>query len=407
MSHIFDALTIANRESDEDLISLLGPHLLAEESTASPGKDHEELAWLGNPRRRLAELSARLNPSFRILRICLLVGFVGIALVLGGGHAFHSSALTKSPYGVAFQSTIRPVSDIRITADGVGTVSEMFVKVGDVVEKGQRLLRMSDAEAQLALEQAKIELAAARQNVAQLRGQLADVNARVAVTQGRQQQVPTRQWHDSPERAQAAYDEALLEYNRVSQLYDAGVIAKQQLDASTMSLRMAKDDLENAKNIANASQSLQQDQSEQAKLQAQVTREELQLQLRQADLKYQQAQRRVDGTVVRATQDGVVAEIPVRLGERLSEGALLVQLTQLNPLVAEVPVAASMVDILHVGQPALIRLPSTPPRKVEGTVRIINPLPAANMTHTVEVEFKNPSLLLLAGQPAEVTFLKP
>jgi multidrug resistance efflux pump len=407
VSNIFDALTIANRETDEDLISLLDPQQLAEKAIADPTQGPDGLMWWGNPRRRLAELSVRLTPSFRILRICLLLGFVGMALVLGGGHAFHSSALTKSPYGVTFESTIRPVSDIRITADAVGTVSEMFVKVGDVVEKGQRLLRMSDAEAQLALEQAKIELAAARQNVAQLRGQLAEVNARVAVTQGRQQQVPTRQWHDSPERAQAAYDEALIEYNRVLQLYDAGVIAKQQLDASTMSLRMAKDDLDNAKNIASASESLQQDQSEQAKLQAQVTREELQLQLRQADLKYQQAQRRVDGTVVRATQDGVVAEIPVRLGERLSEGTLLVQLTQLNPLVADVQVAAAMVDILHVGQGAFVQLPSIPPRKVQGTVRVINPLPAANMTHTVEVEFKNPSLQLLAGQPAEVMFLKP
>jgi multidrug resistance efflux pump len=407
VSNIFDALTIANRETDEDLISLLDPQQLAEKAAEDPNKGPEGMMWLGNPRRRLAELSVRLNPSFRVLRICLLLGFVGIALVLGGGHAFHSSALTKTPYGVTFESTIRPVSDIRITADGVGTVSEMFVKVGDVVAKGQRLLRMSDAEAQLELEQAKIELAAARQNVAQLRGQLAEVNARVAVTQGRQQQVPTRQWHDSPERAQAAYDEALIEYNRVLQLYDAGVIAKQQLDASTMSLRIAKDDLDNAKNIATASESLQQDQSEQAKLQAQVTREELQLQLRQADLKYQQAQRRVDGTVVRATQDGVVAEIPVRLGERLSEGTLLVQLTQLNPLVAEVQVAAAMVDILHIGQAAFVQLPSIPPRKVQGTVRVINPLPAANMTHTVEVEFKNPSLQLLAGQPAEVTFPKP
>jgi multidrug resistance efflux pump len=115
----------------------------------------------------------------------------------------------------------------------------------------------------------------------------------------------------------------------------------------------------------------------------------------------------VDGTVVRATQDGVVAEIPVRLGERLSEGTLLVQLTQLNPLVAEVQVAAAMVDILHIGQPAYVQLPSIPPRKVQGIVRVINPLPAANMTHTVEVEFKNPSLQLLAGQPAEVMFLKP
>jgi HlyD family secretion protein len=403
VSHIFDALCIAQRESDEDLIALIDPQLRAAEKALArprPSENNAGVVWLEKPRRRLAARPARL--------ICLLLVFLSMALIaLGGGHAFHSSAFSKSPYGVTFESTIRPLSDIRISADGLGTVCEIFVKVGDVVEKGQELLRMSDADAQLALEQAKIELAAAQQNLAQSRGQLAEVNARLAVTQGRQQQVPTRQWHDSPERAQAAYDEAQTEYNRTRQLYDAGVIAKQELDARTTALRMAQDDLENAKKLANVSQRIEQDQSEQAELQTQVARQELQLQLRQATLKYQQAKRRVDGTVVRATQDGVVAEIPVRLGERLPEGALLVQLTQLNPLVAQVPVAAAMIDILHVGQPALVHLPSIPPRQVEGTVRIINPLPAPNMTHTVEVEFKNPSLLLLAGQPAEVTFLKP
>jgi hypothetical protein len=29
------------------------------------------------------------------------------------------------------------------------------------------------------------------------------------------------------------------------------------------------------------------------------------------------------------------------------------------------------------------------------------------MTHTVEVQFDNPTLLLLTGQPAEVRFVKP
>ncbi len=401
MSHIFDALSIAQRETDEDLIALLDPQArAADQALARPSEKSAEIVWLDKPHPRLVARPARL--------IFLLLVFLSIALIaLGGGHAFHANVHSKSPYGVTFEGTIRPVSDIRISADGLGTVCEIFVKVGDVVEKGQQLLRMSDADAQLALEQAKIELAAAQQNLAQSRGQLAEVNARLAVTQGRQQQVPTRQWHDSPERAQAAYDETLTEYNRTRQLYDAGVIAKQELDARTTALRMAQDDLENAKKLAKVSQRLEQDQSEQAELQAQVAREELQLQLRQATLKYQQARRRVDGSVVRATQDGVVAEIPVRLGERLPEGSLLVQLTQLNPLVAQVPVAAAMIDILHVGQPALVHLPSIPPRKVEGTVRIINPLPAANMTHTVEVEFENPSLQLLAGQPAEVTFLKP
>jgi hypothetical protein len=76
-------------------------------------------------------------------------------------------------------------------------------------------------------------------------------------------------------------------------------------------------------------------------------------------------------------------------------------------MIAEVPVAAGMVSQLRVGQPALIKLPSQPPRQVEGRIRVISPLPSANMTHAVEVEFDNPSLLLLAGQPAQVDFKKP
>jgi hypothetical protein len=46
-------------------------------------------------------------------------------------------------------------------------------------------------------------------------------------------------------------------------------------------------------------------------------------------------------------------------------------------------------------------------RQVEGKIRVIHPLPSPNMTHIVEVEFDNPTLLLLAGQSAEVRFSKP
>jgi multidrug resistance efflux pump len=236
---------------------------------------------------------------------------------------------------------------------------------------------------------------------------LADVNARVAVSQGQQQQVPTRQWRDSPERAQAAYDEALTNYNRAHELFEAGVVAKQELDTRTTELRLAKDDLDNSKKLASASSKLQQDQLEQADLQAKVERQEMQEQLRQANLKYQQAKQRVDGTLVRATESGVLAEIPVRLGDRVPEGTILARLAELDRMIAEVPVAAEMIAGLRTGQSALVNLPSNPPRQVEGKIHVINPLPEANMTHTVEVQFDNPTLLLLTGQPAEVRFVKP
>ncbi len=76
-------------------------------------------------------------------------------------------------------------------------------------------------------------------------------------------------------------------------------------------------------------------------------------------------------------------------------------------MIVEVPVAGQMVSELRVGQSAQVRLPALPSREVEGRIRAINPLPSQNMTHIVEVEFDNPTLLLVTGQPAEVSFVRP
>jgi len=229
----------------------------------------------------------------------------------------------------------------------------------------------------------------------------------VAISQRQEQLVPTRQWRDSPERAAAAYDQAIVNYSRAKKLFEAGLIAQQELDARGTELRIARDDLENAKQLAVVSTKLAQDQADQANLQAKVRREELQEQLRQAQVNYERAKQQADATVVRATTAGVVSEIPVRLGDRIPGGAVLARLAKLDRMIAEVPVAGQMISGLRVGQSAQVGLSSLPPREVEGRIRSINPLPSQNMTHIVEVEFDNPTLLLVAGQPAEVRFTKP
>lgn len=360
--------------------------------------------------RSFASMAAG-KPSHTI-RNYLLFGFGGLALVLlAAGHTFRvgNNGVANGPqlYGVAFEGTIRPSSEIRITAESQGTISTIYAKVGDTVQKGQPLLRMDDREARLALKQATLELDAAQTSLNKYRVPLADVNARVAISQRQEQQVPSRQWRDSPERAQAAYDEAASNHARAKELYQAGLISKQELDVRATELRIAQDDLANAKKLAAAADNVKKDQSEQADLQARASRQELQEQLRELELKYEQAKQRVDATEVRATETGVVAEIPVRLGDRVPEGSLLVRLAQLNRMVAEVPVAANMISQLQVGQPAMVQLPSSPPQQVEGAIRIISPLPSPNMTHLIEVEFENPTRMLLAGQPTEVRFVKP
>jgi HlyD family secretion protein len=369
-----------------------------------------------DPFGRVKDFAGRLplevTFSHRKIRNLLILVFCGVGLVLlATDYAFRPDARAFGSNwqlsGVAFEGTIHPAVEIRIASELSGTVSATLVKVGDTVQKAQPLLRLDDREAELALKQASVDLRTAEANLDKFSVQLADANARVAISQRQQQQVPTRQWRDSPERAAAAYDQALTNYNRTKQLFETGVIAQQELDARATELRMARDDLDNAKRLADVSSRLEHDQTDQATLQAKVTREGLQEQLLQAKLRYERARQQMDGTVVRATQAGVVSEISVRLGDRIPGGTLLARLAELDRMIVEVPVAGKIISELKVGQAARVTLPSSPPRQVEGRIRVINPLPSSNMTHAVEVEFENPALLLLAGQPAEVRFVTP
>lgn len=414
MSEIFDALIRAKDKTAERLQPL---SFVPEVESDSGDYWPEPARPLENDQfARVKDLAGRLSGdvtlSHKKIRNYLILAFCAVGLVLlGTDYAFRPSGKAFGSigqvYGVAFEGTIHPAVEIRIASELTGTVSAISVKVGDTVQKGQALLALDDREAGLALKEASVELMAAEANLDKFSVRLADANARVAIAQRQQQQVPTRQWRDSPERAGAAYDQALTNYNRTKQLYETGVIAKQELDARETELRMARDDLDNAKRLADVSSKLDRDQTDQATLQARVTREGLQEQLLQAKLKYERARQQVDATVVRATQAGVVSEISVRLGDRIPGGTLLARLAELDRMIVEVPVAGKIISELKVGQVARVALPSSPPREIEGRIRVINPLPSANMTHAVEVEFENPALLLLAGQSAEVRFANP
>ncbi len=415
MSQIFEALSVA-RHRGVDKLKLLSS------AWEEPAEGSSELLptvvvtsnaeLLDRLENQTAQLPGKTNLSHKQIRNYLILAFFVTGLVLlGTSHAWrqHGSAFadSQSVYGVTFEGTVRPASEIRITAESTGTVSNISVKVGDTVQEGQQLLGMDDRDAQLTVKQASVELDAAETKLDKFRLQLADADARVAISQRQEQLVPTRQWRDSPERAAAAYDQAIVNYSRAKKLFEAGLIAQQELDARGTELRIARDDLENAKQLAVVSTKLARDQADQANLQAKVRREELQEQLRQAQVNYDRAKQQADATVVRATTAGVVSEIPVRLGDRIPGGAVLARLAKLDRMIAEVPVAAQIISGLRVGQSAQVGLSSLPPRKVEGRIRAINPLPSQNMTHIVEVEFDNPTLLLVAGQPAEVRFMKP
>jgi multidrug resistance efflux pump len=300
---------------------------------------------------------------------------------------------------------MQPVMEVRVTALVPGIVAMVSAHVGDPVNEGDVLVTMDSHEAEEEVAKAQLAYDAVQRNLAKLRGDLARTEVNVAAAIREAANVPSRQVRDSVQHARAVYDQALTDYQRNEELYSRGVIAKQVLDNSATALRIARDDLENAHRGETANKEVRQLQGKQGELLSQISQREQLDQVKEAGLALQSASARLANTKVRATSSGVVCTVSVKVGDQVSVGAPLVVVSRMDRITVNVPVAASMIASLHKFQQAQIILPTMPPQLVLGAIRAISPVPSANMTHNVEVEFDNPTGQLLTGQPAQVRFV--
>lgn len=335
-------------------------------------------------------------------------------------------------HGTEFTGTIVPSQRVAVNAPVSGTVHRVLVAVGDTVAAGQPLVEVDDQSVRAALDAATLELGSATDealhwkrriavldsSIDQINTSLAQSIGAVALAQRQAERVPGRQLRDSPERAQAALEQATSKLQRVQRLHGQGLVSEETLEEHAIAARIAQNDLDNAMQWQAAAAELQRAQEVQARQQIARSRADLQQQRSdylgrhaeaagRAEQTWQRvnaAQRALDDAVVKATTGGVIVEVLVDVGDRPSAGAPLLSIARLNELVVEVPVAASLVNVLKAGEEATVILPTVPTEQVTGRIASINPIPAPNMTHRVEVEFANASGRLLSGQPAQVIF---
>jgi multidrug resistance efflux pump len=363
-----------------------------------------------------------------LLAIVASLSAVGLAHLKVRGH--NDAERTAALSGTSFEATVTPANQFTIAAPATTVVERVLVSMGEHVVAGQPLLVSDNRDAHAAVEAAEIELRAADARIADVRQRLAILRqipaadfaratGRVSTAQRESEQVPTRQWRDSPERAEAAHDLARLRFDRVKKLADQGLVARQELEDAEISLRVAVNDLENARRAAQAVATLTNAQTEHSDLQWQLARAE-QAQQREAQraelavaelrrddalMKLNTATARLAGATIKASSPGVVTEILAHPGDQVYGGAPLIKLAVLDPLLAEVQVAPALINALRPGASAVVTLPGILAEQVSGTIAAVNPIPNRNGNHTVQVRFENRAGHLLAGQPAEVRFV--
>ena len=286
---------------------------------------------------------------------------------------------------VTASGEIRPIQFINLTSEVAGRIEEIYVKEGDMVSKGQPLVRLdptqlqSSQDAQLAAAQAALsdvqnsrsQVIAAENNVAQAQQGLTASEA--AVAQQRQQVVNTQIELNTAQRelkrttelvesgvaSRSEYDAAKDRYDSALARHDAQKIAVQESIARANQQRVAVRDSKRAVDSARIS----------------VRSSESRASQQQAFLRGQTSQR--DKATQLAPLNGVIADIPSKVGTfavaSLSSTPLLT-IADMSTVNVEVKVDETEISNVEVGQIAKIKVDAFTDKELVGTVTQKTPL---------------------------------
>jgi HlyD family secretion protein len=329
---------------------------------------------LGKIEAELEEVEARKAPPARKRTgmkrwkkaLLLSVGAVVlISLVLGGIAWSKRGVVTVQTGKVAKQELssivsasgqIRPPSAkfANVNANTYGKITEILVKEGDPVKKGQILLKTESVQ-----QEADVD---AQQ--AALKTQLADVSAAEAGVQSSSASLKTVQ--AELQTAQANFGRAREDWARAQELLKDRLIAQQLYDQRRSDFEVAQANVLAAEaRVTQAKAQYQQSTYNRDMSRARVAQNRAAL-VRANDLRAK--------TIYASPLDGIVTALPVHVGENVvlgiqnSPGSLLYQVSDLSTITAEVKVDETDIVNVKLGQPAEVTIDAVRNKTFKGHV---------------------------------------
>jgi len=255
---------------------------------------------------------------------------------------------------VTASGEIKPKNYINLGANAMGPLTEIRVKEGDRVRKGQVVAQIENTQAgadvaaqQAAIRSAEADSAASEANARAADDAIATANAGLA-------------------KAQAELERTKLNIARADQLYKDQLLAKQDYDQKKAEYDTAVASIEDAKTrVAQAKSMKNQALAQQRSSQTRVA--QAQANLRRFDdvlNKYQ----------VVAPLDGIVTNLPVRVGETVvqgiqsSPGSTIMTVADMSLITAEVKVDETDIVNVKLGQSADVTIDAMPNMTFKGHV---------------------------------------
>jgi HlyD family secretion protein len=280
---------------------------------------------------------------------------VGAAAVLGGIVLFsvnqaNKGVVTVQTAKIAPQETlvsqvtasgeIKPTTYTNVTAQGFGRITEILIKEGDHVKKGDRLLLQENIQAS-----ADVQAQAASINSAESAVQAAEASYRAAQSDLVLQQ--------------ANLEKAKLDWERGQGLFKDGLIPKQDFDQRKTGYDAA---------------AAQVDSSRARVLSLKATLEQMRSQVSQGRAVLVHTQDILHKTVYTSPINGIVSYLPERVGDYVvpgiqnSNGSFLMTLSDMSIVTAEVKVDETDIVSVKMGQDADVTIDAVPGKVFKGKV---------------------------------------
>ena len=270
--------------------------------------------------------------------------YASVGLSGRGGTEVQAGAVVRRNIANTVSATgeIKPKNYINIGANAMGTLTEILVKEGDHVHKGQLLARIEDRQAQADVESQQASLNAAEADAAASEAGVGASDESLATAQA------------VIDRGKADLERMKGEYDRAEGLLKEKLIARQEFEQKKSAWEAQ------AASVRESQTRLAQSRAQRMQAAAQLSSSQKKIVQVRAGLA------RVSDVLSKfnafAPLDGIVTNLPVRPGETVvpgvqnSSASLIMTIADMSVITAEVKVDESDIVNIRVGQPVDITI---------------------------------------------------
>lgn len=307
----------------------------------------------------------------------------------------------------SYSGEVEPQARVDVLARIGGVIAEVPVREGDLVRRGQLVVRLDPKELRFQMAQARASAHTARVNVESARASLAIQEARLRQLLAGSAPQQVRQAEETVRQARASLEYSRQQLRRTEELFAQGFVSGQTVEAARLDVQLQEARLRSAEEQLNllrrGPRPEEVEVARQQVRQAEVGLRQAQSQLAQTEVTLQQAQSLLAESVVRAPMEGVVGRRLVDPGATVTSSTILLQLIDVDPALITIPVPEHETSFVRIAGSATVSADALPGQAFHGHVSSVSPLLAeATRTAEVRIEVANPGRLLRPGMTARV-----